>query len=336
MRVALLYTKLPESNVRCDLCAHRCTIADTKKGICQVRENRNGTLHTLVYGRTIAQHVDPIEKKPLYHFQPGTTSYSIATPGCNFRCQWCQNADISQMPREQHLIKGTEASPAEIVAAAQYKGCRSISYTYTEPTVFFEYTLDAARLAHDAGLSNIYVSNGYMTSEMLQIFHPCLDAINIDLKAFSEDTYKKYIGAKLQPILDNLKLIKQYGIHLEVTTLIIPTINDSPTELKGIATFLANDLGVETPWHISRFFPTYKLTELPPTPPETLLQAKDIGLKAGLRFVYLGNIAGHDGGNTLCYSCGKTVVKRVGYNTKITGLNGSNCSYCNTNLNFRT
>lgn len=335
MREAMLYKKLSEGNVQCNLCSHRCTIADNKKGICQVRENRNGMLHTLVYGRTIARHIDPIEKKPLYHFLPGTISYSIATPGCNFRCQWCQNADISQMPREQHLIRGTETSPEEIVSAAQHNNCRSISYTYTEPTVFFEYTLDIAQLAHDAGLSNVYVSNGYITSEMLELFHPYLDAINVDLKAFSEETYKKYIGAKLQPILDNLKLIKQYGIHLEVTTLIIPTINDDPSELKDIASFIASDLGIETPWHISRFFPTYKLTDISPTHPETLLQAKDIALQTGLRYVYLGNIAGYNGGDTLCYSCGKTVVERMGYFTKINGLNGSNCSFCNADLNFK-
>lgn len=335
MREAVLYEKLPDSDVRCNLCSHRCTISEGKKGICQVRENRDGTLHSLVYGRTIAQHIDPIEKKPLYHFQPGTKSYSIATAGCNFRCQWCQNAEISQMPREKHLIMGTETNPEETVAAARRSGCRSISYTYTEPTVFFEYTYETAQLAHDAGLANVYVSNGYMASDMLNIFHPFLDAINVDLKAFRDDTYKKRIGAKLQPVLDSLRLIKQFGIHLEVTTLVIPAINDDPAELKDIAIFIANELGVDTPWHISRFFPTYKLTDVQPTPPETLLQAKDIGLQAGLQFVYLGNISGYDGGNTVCYSCGNTVVERIGYHTKTVGLSGSNCSNCNAELNFK-
>ncbi|NQT72604.1 MAG: AmmeMemoRadiSam system radical SAM enzyme [Chloroflexi bacterium] len=335
MREAMLFERQPENHVRCNLCAHRCSIADGKKGICHVRENQSGILHTLVYGKTIARKVDPIEKKPLYHFQPGSTSYSIAAPGCNFRCHWCQNSDISQMPREQDIIMGANASPEQIVSAAQQSGCESIAYTYTEPTVFFEYTLDTAWLAHDAGLANVYVSNGYMTSDMLQIFHPYLDAINIDLKAFREDTYKKYIGAKLQPVLDSLRLLKQFGIHLEVTTLIIPSLNDDPSELRNLAGFIASELGVDTPWHISRFHPTYKMMGISATPAETLLKTREIGKEMGLRFIYLGNIAGHDGGNTVCYSCGKTVVERVGYHTKITGLNGTNCNYCNADLNFR-
>ena len=212
MKEAKLYEQLDDVRVRCNLCAHRCVIAEGKRGVCQVRHNRGGTLFTLVYGRAIAQHVDPIEKKPLMHFHPGTSAYSIATPGCNFRCSWCQNADISQMVRERHLIMGEPASPAEIVAAAQRSGCRSIAYTYTEPTIFFEYAYDTAVLAYEAGLANVYVTNGYMTEEMLDAFAPYLDAANVDLKAFRDETYRKYAGARLQPVLDSLKVMKRLGV----------------------------------------------------------------------------------------------------------------------------
>jgi pyruvate formate lyase activating enzyme len=308
---AVLYEKLSNNKVRCNLCAHRCVIADGKKGICRVRENRDGTLYTLVYGRTIVRHVDPMEKKPLLHFHPGTAVYSIATVGCNFRCRWCQNWDISQMVRERHLIMGEAARPEEIVSAAQEAGCYSIAYTYTEPTIFFEYAIDTAHLAHDAGLANIYVTNGYMTEEMLQTFQPYLDAANVDLKAFRNETYKKYVGARLQPVLDTMKVIKRLGIWLEVTTLVIPGINDDDGELKDAADFIVTELGPETPWHISRFFPAYKMTSVPPMPAETLRRARETGLETGLRYVYVGNMPGE--ANTVCHACGKTLIRRSGY-----------------------
>ena len=335
MHEAMLYGKLSDDRVHCYLCAHRCTIADGKKGICQVRENRSGTLYTLVYGHTIAQHIDPIEKKPLFHFYPGTTSYSIATPGCNFRCHWCQNWDISQMPRENDVIRGDEALPELIVSAAHRAGCKSIAYTYTEPTVFFEYAYDTARLASEAGMVNVFVSNGYMTEEMLETFHPYLDAINVDLKAFRDETYRKYVGALLQPVLNSMKTIKRLGIFMEVTTLIIPTINDNASELQEAAEFIASELGVDTPWHISRFSPNYKTRDIAPTSVETLQYARDIGEKAGLRFTYVGNVPGHAGENTVCYACGNLVVERVGYRVRIVGLDGSRCSACGAELNFK-
>jgi pyruvate formate lyase activating enzyme len=314
VKEAMLYEKLSDDRVRCHLCAHRCTITDGKKGICQVRENRGGTLYTLVYGRTIAKHIDPVEKKPLFHFYPGTAAYSTATVGCNFRCRWCQNWDISQMVRERHLIMGEEASPEQIVAAAQRADCRSIAYTYTEPTIFFEYAYDTARLAHEAGLANIYVTNGYMTAgagEMLETFHPYLDAANVDLKAFRDETYREYVGARLQPVLEAMRTMKRLGIWLEVTTLVIPGINDDDKELKDAADFVADELGVETPWHISRFFPAYKTTDVPSTPAETLRRAREIGLEAGLRYVYVGNVPGE--ANTVCHACGKTLIRRSGF-----------------------
>jgi len=331
MKEAMLYEKLSDNKVRCNLCAHHCVIADGKRGICLVRENRGGTLHTLVYGRTISQHVDPVEKKPLLHFHPGTTAYSIATPGCNFRCRWCQNWEISQMVRERHFIMGEEASPEQVVAAAQRAGCRSIAYTYTEPTIFFEYAYDTARLAHDAGLANIYVTNGYMTEEMLETFQPYLDAANVDLKAFRDETYRKYVGARLQPVLDAMKVMKRLGIWLEVTTLVIPGINDDDGELKDAARFVAQELGVETPWHISRFFPAYEMTDVPSTPVETLHRAREIGLEAGLKYVYVGNVPDDGSQDTICPGCGRVLIRRHGFVTTNRVRNGR-CPDCGASI----
>ncbi len=310
MKEALLYEKLADNKVRCNLCAHRCLIAEGGLGICQVRENEGGTLYTLVYGRTISQHIDPIEKKPLYHFYPGSTAYSVATPGCNFRCAWCQNWEISQMPRLEHLIAGYEAAPEHLVEQAKQAGCKTLAYTYTEPTIFFEYAYDTARLAHGAGLSNVFITNGYMTSETLDAIAPYLDAANVDLKAFRDRTYRKYIGAQLQPVLDSLKKLKQLGIWLEVTTLVIPGINDDLAELQDIADFIVQELGADTPWHISRFFPDYKLRDVPITSLEKLYQAREIGLAGGLNYVYVGNAPEAASQDTHCPGCGQPLIRR--------------------------
>jgi pyruvate formate lyase activating enzyme len=307
----MLYEKLDNKRIQCHLCEHRCQIGEGKRGICYVRENRGGTLYTLVYGRTISQHVDPVEKKPLAHFYPGTTAYSIATVGCNFRCEWCQNADISQMPRERHFIMGNEASPEQIVAAARRSRCRSIAYTYTEPTIFFEYAYDTARLAREEGIANIYVTNGFMTDEMLDAFDPCLDAANVDLKAFRDETYRRYVGGRLQPVLDSLKKMKALGVWVEVTTLVVPGINDDQEELRDAARFVAQELGPETPWHISRFYPGCRMTYVPPTPIATLRRAEELGREEGLRYVFVGNIPGE--ANTECHVCGELLVRRSGY-----------------------
>jgi len=327
MHEAMLYEKLSNQRVRCRLCAHYCTIANGHKGLCQVRENRAGTLYTLVYGRTISQAGDPIEKKPLYHFHPGSRSFSIATPGCNFRCAWCQNWEISQMPREQHLIGGHSATPEQIVTKAQLAGCQSIAYTYTEPTIFFEYARDTAMLARAAGLANVFVSNGYLSEEALEMTKGWLDAANIDLKAFREETYQHHIGAHLQPVLDSLRRIKALGIWLEVTTLIVPGLNDDPQELKDLAEFLVKELGPDTPWHISRFFPCYMMQQTPPTPVATLHRAEEIGREAGLRHIYLGNVAEET--NTFCPDCGQLLIRRVGFNVvENTLLPGGRCPDC--------
>ncbi len=327
---ALLYRPLDHHQVRCDLCHHRCTIAEGKRGICGVRHNRAGQLTSLVFGRLVAANADPIEKKPLYHFQPGSRSYSIATVGCNFRCRFCQNADIAQGPADHDgQIMGRTVTPESVVAAALFEGCRSVAYTYTEPTVFIEMAYETARLAHDQGLKNVFVTNGYMTAEALAMVAPVLDGANVDLKAFSERFYARYCGAKLAPVLETLKAMKQRGIWVEVTTLIIPGLNDDPAELKRLTAFVAQTLGVETPWHISRFHPTYKLLDRPPTPVATLKRARDIGLAAGLRYVYMGNVTGQGGENTVCPGCGETVIERRGYSLGGYRIEKGRCRVCN-------
>ncbi|MFW6164436.1 MAG: AmmeMemoRadiSam system radical SAM enzyme [Planctomycetota bacterium] len=331
MKEAMLYDKLDDDRVKCRLCSHRCTIAPGKLGICQARRNDGGTLVTMAYGRTIAQHVDPIEKKPLYHFRPGSTAFSIATPGCNFRCGWCQNADISQTPSPEDFLGGRPASPEHIVAAARRAECLSIAYTYTEPTIFFEYAYDTARLAHDAGLANLFVTNGYMTQETLETIRPYLDAANVDLKAFREETYQAHVGARLEPVLENLKVFKRLGIWLEVTTLIIPDINDDEAELRDCATFLAREVGSETPWHLSRFRPAFKMTHLPPTPMATLTRAREIGLQAGLRHVYLGNAPGQS--DTTCYQCDRLLIRRTGFGLAENSIRrDGTCPDCGTRI----
>lgn len=311
LKQAELWEPLSEDRVHCHLCAHHCVISPDGRGICQVRENRDGTLYTLVYGELIARHVDPIEKKPLFHFYPGSRAYSIATVGCNFRCDWCQNYDISQMPRDQRRIIGQETRPEEVIEEAQARKCRSIAYTYTEPTIFFEYSYDTAQLAHDAEIKNVYVTNGYMTHMMLEAMHPFLDAANVDLKAFRDETYRRYVGARLQPVLDSLKLMKQLGIWVEVTTLLIPEVNDDTAELRDAAEFIVKELGPETPWHLSRFFPAYKMQSVSPTPESTVTRALEIGREAGLQYVYAGN--SRQNASTNCHKCGQLLVHRAGH-----------------------
>ena len=330
-REARLYEKQAEGKVRCHLCAHRCVIPEGKPGICQVRENRSGVLYTLVYGRAISRNVDPVEKKPLYHFHPGSQAYSVATPGCNFRCRWCQNFEISQMPREQHVIAGREAPPDEIVRDARQTGCRSIAYTYTEPTIFTEYAYDIARLAHAADVANIYVTNGYMTVEMLEAFHPYLDGANVDLKGFRDRTYRKFAGARLDPVLDALKAMVRLGVWIEVTTLVIPTVNDEKDELRDVTRFIVDELGADTPWHISRFFPTYQMIDVPPTPVKSLRAARDIGLEEGLRHVYLGNVGGEDQ-DTKCPGCGAVVIRRGGYSIVDNRVTAGRCPECSASI----
>jgi pyruvate formate lyase activating enzyme len=329
MKEARLYKQLTDDKVQCNLCAHHCLIADKGHGVCQVRENHEGALYTLVYGKVVARHVDPIEKKPLFHFYPGSHAYSIATPGCNFHCRWCQNAEISQIQREQIMALGDEITPAQVISAAQQAKCRSIAYTYTEPTIFFEYAEDTAHLAQEAKLANVFVTNGYMTEAMLEAAQPWLDAANVDLKGFRDEVYRQYVGARLQPVLDSLKKIKALNIWLEVTTLIVPGVNDDPAELRDAANFVAQELGPETPWHLSRFFPAYRMTNTLPTPLPTIERAVEIGHEAGLRYVYAGNVAGET--QTTCHVCGQSLIRRSRYTIVENNISAlGQCPQCST------
>ena len=325
---AYLYESSENGSVKCMLCSHRCTIKRGRRGICGVRENRDGVLETLVYGKLIARHVDPIEKKPIFHLLPGSLSYSVATVGCNFKCRFCQNADIAQMPADRGVVAGDDVSPETVVHEAEKNGCKSIAYTYTEPTVFFEFVHDTAKIARDRGIKNVLVTNGYMSREALEMIRPYLDAANVDLKAFNDDFYKNLCGAKRTHVLSTLKRMKSAGVLVEVTTLVVPGLNDDPGELESLARFLVDDLGPETPWHISRFHPTYKLTDRPPTPVKTLKTAREIGLKAGLRYVYTGNVPGEASENTFCYGCGELLVERWGFSIRKYRITDGCCPEC--------
>ena len=331
MREAMLYEKKENGRVLCTLCAHRCRIEPEKRGICGVRENRNGILYSLVYGKVIAENVDPIEKKPLFHVYPGSKSFSIATVRCNFHCIFCQNHEISQMPRESGSIMGRDSAPHSIVERALASGSKTISYTYTEPTVYFEFAYDIARIANEKGLKNVFVTNGFMTEEALETISPYLHAANVDLKSFSDDFYRKKCGARLEPVLEILKKMKELGIWVEVTTLLISTLNDGNDELRHIAEFICS-LGAETPWHISRFHPQYKMTTLSPTPVESIHRAAEIGKASGLKYVYSGNVPGDEGEDTMCSHCGEHLIDRYGFYIKKLALKGRSCPRCGTAL----
>jgi pyruvate formate lyase activating enzyme len=331
MKEAMLYEKLEGEMVHCYLCAHHCKIAPSKFGFCGVRQNKSSTLYTHAYGEAIASHIDPIEKKPLHHFFPGSKAYSIATVGCNFRCGFCQNWQISQSnKRDAPEITGYELKPAEIVREAKKNGCASISYTYTEPTIFFEYAFDTAKIAKEEGLYNTFVTNGFMTKEALETINPYLDACNVDLKSFREDFYKRTCRSRLEPVLESIKLMKRLNIWVEVTTLVVPDKNDSLKELREIAGFIAS-VDKDIPWHISRFHPDYEFEHSIPTPVKTLKKAENIGKDAGLHHIYLGNVVG-ESEDTICYNCGNLLIKRYGLSGEVVGLRESRCSKCRVQI----
>ncbi len=330
MKDAMLWSPGEGGKAVCALCSHRCVIAPSKYGVCGVRQNVDGRLQTYAYGEVIAAHVDPIEKKPLYHFYPGSKAFSVATVGCNFRCSFCQNWEISQPGQKGRGTGGTRLSPEGIVREARAAGCRSVSYTYTEPTIFFEYAFDTAKLAHDAGLANSFVTNGYITREALEIIRPWLDAANVDLKAFKDETYKKVCGARLAPVLDAIGLMKSMGIWVEVTTLVVPGLNDGDEELTAIARFIAG-VDVDMPWHISRFHPDFQLTDTPPTPVGTLRRALALGQAEGLHHCYVGNISG-ESEDTRCPHCGEAVILRQGFFVTRNKIVGSRCPVCGQSI----
>lgn len=332
IKEAMLYEKLEDGRVRCCLCSHNCSVLPGRFGICGVRENRDGTLYTHVYGEAVASHVDPIEKKPLYHFFPGSKSYSIATAGCNFKCVFCQNWQISQLSGQAGGASDRELKPEDVIKEAKRYGCKSISYTYTEPTVFFEYAYETARLAKARGLYNTFVTNGYMTKKALEEIRPYLDACNVDLKSFREDFYKKMCKGRLGPVLDSIKTMKEMGIWVEVTTLVVPGQNDSDEEFRDIADFILS-VGPEVPWHISRFHPDHRYLDSEPTPVDTLKRAEAIGFSVGLRYVYLGNVFG--GGDTRCHNCRAILIEREMFEIAARNITGSRCSKCGTAIDGR-
>jgi pyruvate formate lyase activating enzyme len=328
VREAILWEGREEQRVHCSLCSHHCLISPGKRGICGVRENQGGKLYTLVYGNLVAENADPIEKKPLFHFAPGSISYSIATAGCNFRCGHCQNYTISQVQRDQGKIPGRPVAPEEVVRRAVENRCRSIAYTYTEPTIFFEYALDCMKLAHQAGLLNVFVTNGYMTNECIEAMAGHLDAANVDLKAMTDRFYREICGARLDPVLQAIRLLWQRGVWTEVTTLVIPQHNEAPAELREIARFLVS-VSRDLPWHVTGFYPTYRLNDVPPTPVSALTAARRIGLEEGLRYVYVGNRVTPGGEDTHCPECGRRVVRRLGFSVTEVALNASGgCAAC--------
>ena len=351
---ARFYETLPDGSVLCTLCPHDCHIAEGGRGACAVRYNQGGRLYTLVYDKVVSRNVDPVEKKPLYHFYPGSTAYSIATVGCCLRCAFCQNWEISQWPKE-HLprrlapsgeieaqepicpllmeletaIPGERVTPQAIVEAALDSGAASIAYTYTEPTIFYELAYDTSVLARERGLKNIFVTSGHINEAPLREMATVLDAANIDLKYFKEESYRRISRVGMQPILDAIRLYHELGVWVEVTTLVIPGINDSDEELKAIAEFV-HSVGVEVPWHVSQFYPAYKMLDRPVTPMETLRRAGDIGRAAGLRYVYEGNVPGEKGEDTYCCHCGSLLIDRYGFYVRRNRIRNDCCPDCGT------
>lgn len=327
---AELFEKGRDNQVTCRLCAHQCRLPEGATGICRVRKNIGGTLYSLNSDRVIAVHMDPIEKKPLYHFLPGSGSFSIAAMGCNFSCRFCQNHSISMVHDEQD-ISGEKVSPEQLVQSALDGRARSISYTYTEPTVFFELMLQTARLARQAGLKNVMVSNGYLTGQALAMLAPYLDAANIDLKAFSDDFYKRYCSARLKPVMESIAALKAGGVWLEITTLLIPGLNDDPEEIKRLISFLL-EVDDRMPWHVSRFFPQHRLRHLPPTAEDSIHGFLRLGADMGLKYLYGGNLSADSWNDTICPHCRTKLIRRVGYQTAVLALQAGLCQTCGTEI----
>lgn len=338
MREALLFEKLPSSFVRCGTCQWHCTIAPGKSGYCCMYQNIDGVLYNLNYAQVSSMAADPVEKKPLFHFYPGSQCFSLGGWGCNFQCEECQNWQISSVRDAARCYGSREVMPKMAVDLALRYNCQGIAWTYNEPSIWFEYTLDSARLAKEKGLYTVYVTNGYLSPEALDIIGPYLDAWRVDIKAFSDSLYSKLTKiVRWQGILEVAERARhKWNMHVEVVTNVIPGMNDDPEQLGNIARWIHDKLGELTPWHVTRFYPQYHMMNVPSTPISTLERARDIGRAAGLKFVYLGNVPGHEAENTVCYSCGNVNVARTGYQTEIIGLAGSKCKFCGVELNFRT
>ena len=337
MREALLYEKLPGSRVRCHVCQWRCTINPGKRGVCCVRQNIDGVLYALNYAEISSMAVDPIEKKPLFHFFPGSQVFSLGSWGCNFHCKHCQNWQISWADLAKVKSSSRTLSAADAIKLTKRESCGGIAWTYNEPAIWLEYTLDGAKLAKEEGLYTVYVTNGYITPEGLDMIGPYLDGYSVDVKGFTDRFHQELAKvARWREILEVTERAKEkWGIHVEVVTNIIPTMNDDEEQLEGIAIWIRDKLGELTPWHVTRFYPQHLMTHLPPTPIAALERGYKIGKRVGLRFVYTGNVPGHDYENTICYSCGNLVIGRIGYHTDVVGLDNSRCRFCGADLNMR-
>lgn len=330
MKEASFWESIGNESVVCNLCSHHCRIHKDSVGICGVRKNADGKLYSLNHGKLVSSNLDPIEKKPLYHFLPGSRSYSIAATGCNLSCKWCQNWSVSQTSDRNHPDRFAYVEPEKVVSAAKRSGAKSISYTYTEPSVFYEYARDVSVLAKEAGIRNVWVSNGYMSEVMLNAYLPLLDAINIDIKAFDEKVHRSYTGARLEPILENCKRVKEAGVWLEVTTLLVPGVNDDEAQINGLAGFIAESLGTDTPWHVSRYFPQEQFREVAPTDPRSIAHVLEVGRKSGLKFVYAGNLG--SGEDTNCPKCGSILLRRDSVWLLENKLRDGQCPHCGSEI----
>ncbi|MBZ5671487.1 MAG: AmmeMemoRadiSam system radical SAM enzyme [Acidobacteriia bacterium] len=328
IREAKFYEKLPYKKIKCTLCPRECVIDDQERGYCGVRENRGGTYYTLVHSRVVTAHIDPIEKKPFFHFLPGAEAFSVATAGCNVNCKMCQNWDISQVRPEQ--VRSTYVPPEKLATLARQNNCPVIAYTYSEPVVYLEYVLDCAEAARAAGVRSVVVSGGYIQTDPLKALSTRVDAIKIDLKAYSEQFYKEVVNGELKPVLEALVTLRKNGTWNEIVYLVVPTLNDGDAEFRGLARWIKSELGPDVPLHFSRFHPEYLLKNLPPTPLETLERAKAIADAEGLHYVYIGNVPGHPAESTYCPHCRRKVVERTGYTIAGIHLHHGKCQYCQT------
>ncbi len=323
---ASYYEKLDHKEVRCLLCPRKCMVGDQERGYCGVRENRLGTYYTLVYNRPCTARPDPIEKKPFYHFHPRTLAYSLATAGCNMNCKYCQNWEISQVRPEQ--VRNFLLTAPDCARQARDLDCVSIAYTYTEPVIYWEYMYDIAAEARKAEIKNVMISAGFVEEKPLRDLLPLMDAVKIDLKAFSDKFYREVCRGRLEPVLQALKIIREAGVWLEIVYLVLPTMNDSPDEIRALSAWIRKELGPDVPIHFSRFHPTYLMKKLPPTPVDTLERLKKIAHTEGLRYVYIGNVPGHSGESTFCPECGARLIHRTGYNVRVEALHGDTCKQC--------
>ncbi len=327
---ARYWQSLPDRKIKCTLCPWQCVVSEGRRGCCEVRQNQDGVYYSLVYGQIATHHIDPIEKKPLYHFLPASQAFSIATAGCNVDCKFCQNWELAQ--RRPEDLPGVSFSPKELVRYAKQSGSTSIAYTYNEPTIFTEYMIDVAEQSKDEGIRNVVISNGFINSEPLKDLCRVIDAYKVDLKAFTESYYRDIVGGQLRPVLETLLTLREENVWTEIVYLLVPSMNDSDDELTALSKWIYNELGPDVPIHFSRFYPKYKMRNLPPTPVKTIEKARNIALDAGLDYVYMGNVPGHEGENTLCPNCHKVIVQRVGYRIYKNQIDQGQCRHCQTKI----